>query len=267
MSNNLSACSVRALYQRYITEADSCSQGLLARMKEDPRPGVRKIYERINRNRDAAEAESARLDQMLVFERRLWFSGILNVAGVDEAGIGPLAGPVVAAAVIFPPETRISGVDDSKRLNPRQRSHLACEISREALSVSVGVSSVEEIDRLNVYQAGLLAMRRAVSELTVEPQHLLVDGRTLPGLTVPQERLVRGDQKSFAIAAASIIAKTRRDEIMEALDEEYPGYGFARHKGYGTADHRRALKQLGPAPPHRRSFTLLPKHSGWLFAE
>jgi ribonuclease HII len=188
-----------------------------------------------------------------------------HVAGVDEAGIGPLAGPVVAAAVIFQPETRIPGVNDSKSLSARQRAILARRISAEALSVSIGISEVGEIDRVNVYQSGLLAMERAVLGLSAEPEVLLVDGRVVPGLSMPQKLLVKGDQRSFSIAAASIIAKTCRDQIMVDLDRQYPGYGFAAHKGYGTEAHRRALKRLGAAAPHRRSFTLIPESPGGLF--
>ncbi len=257
--------TIRELRQRYLLETKACSDEILREMKNDSRRGVRQIYQQLLRKQERKLAEMSRLDQMMTFERTLWSAGIRHIAGVDEAGMGPLAGPVVAAAVIFPPETRISGIDDSKRLDTRTRSKLAREIRQRALSVSVGISEVEEIDRLNIYQAGLLAMRRAVEGLRVKPEYLLVDGRTLPGLPQPQQPLVKGDQRSFFIAAASIIAKTHRDQLMCDLNDEYPGYGFARNKGYGTAEHRRALKRLGPAAPHRRSFSLSRESSGRLF--
>jgi ribonuclease HII len=199
-----------------------------------------------------------RLEQLLERERELWADGLCRVAGVDEAGIGPLAGPVVAAAVVFPPEAGLEGVDDSKRLTPLRRLELAEEIKRLAVTYSVVEIGPVEIDRLNIYQAGLEAMRLAVEGLAVRPDYLLVDGRAIPGLTIPQERLIKGDARSHAIAAASILAKTARDAVMVGFDREYPGYGFASHKGYPTEAHRDAIRELGPSPIHRRSFRLLP---------
>lgn len=257
--------TIRELRQRYLQEAEYCSADLLLQMKTDPRRGVREIYRQLLQRQEREKEENQRLDRMLSLERRLWTSGMSHVAGMDEAGIGPLAGPVIAAAVIFSPRTRISGVDDSKKLGRKQRSVLATRIKQEALSVSIGISEVWEIDRVNVYQAGLLAMKRAVSGLSIEPEHVLVDGRFVPGLAVPQKCLIKGDRRSFTIAAASIIAKTHRDRLMQDLDKEFPGYGFSRNNGYGTAGHREALRRLGPAPPHRRSFSLLSPVSAGLF--
>ncbi|MFN8547348.1 MAG: ribonuclease HII [Candidatus Eisenbacteria bacterium] len=188
-------------------------------------------------------------------ERALWRAGVVRVAGVDEAGMGPLAGPVVAAAVIFPPEVIIVGADDSKRLSPRTRDRLSIEIKERALSFAVGEASPREIDRINIRQAGLLAMRRAVLALEPAPEHLLIDARTLPDLPWPQEGPVRGDSAFHVVACASILAKTHRDARMLEYDARYPGYGFARHKGYPTAAHAEALRRLGPCPIHRRSFT------------
>jgi len=159
--------------------------------------------------------------------------------------------------VVFPPETWIAGVDDSKRLDPARRAGLAEQIRERAAGVCVGVASVEEIDRLNIYQAALLAMRRAVEGLPEAPEHVLVDARTIPDLAVPQNPFAKGDGIDFSIAAASIVAKTHRDALMEELDARYPGYGFARHKGYGTRDHQQAIRELGPSPVHRRSFPVL----------
>jgi len=208
--------------------------------------------------RDAARI-ARRLEALLARERELWAEGLAHVAGVDEAGVGPLAGPVVAAAVILPPGLGLEGVDDSKRLTPRRREKLAEEIRERAVAWHVASADPGEIDRANIYQAGLLAMRRAVEGLATRPDRLLVDARVVPGLEIPQERWVRGDASCHAIAAASILAKTARDARMEAYDREFPGYGFAAHKGYPTAAHRDAIRRLGPCSIHRRSFTLLPE--------
>lgn len=204
------------------------------------------------------EKAAERLARLLQRERDLWEGGLCRIAGVDEAGVGPLAGPVVAAAVIFPVGLGLEGVNDSKQLTPARRRALAEAIRQAAASYCVARVDPEEIDRLNIYQAGLLAMRRAVEGLVPPPEHLLVDGRSIPGLELPQERWIKGDTRCHAIAAASILAKTERDDMMVGFDAEYPGYDFASHKGYATRSHRDALRRLGPSPIHRRSFTLLP---------
>ncbi len=209
------------------------------------------------------EKAAERLERLLSRERELWAGGLCRIAGVDEAGIGPLAGPVVAAAVIFPAGHGRAGVNDSKRVTPARRRALAEAIRLAATSYSVAVVDPPEIDRLNIYQAGLLAMRRAVEGLAPPPEHLLVDGRSIPGLELPQERWIKGDARCHAIAAASILAKTERDAMMVDFDAEYPGYDFASHKGYATRSHRDALRRLGPSPIHRRSFTLLPPRGLW----
>lgn len=190
----------------------------------------------------------------LRYERRLWREGLQAVAGVDEAGVGPIAGPVVAAAVVFAPESFISGVDDSKRLSEKRRKTLLAVIRERALAFGVGLAAVDEIDRINIYQAALLACLRAVGALGLRPDHVLVDGRRIPALALPQTRIVGGDRKSFCIAAASIVAKVERDRIMCEYDRRFPGYGFARHKGYCTAEHLAAVERLGPSPIHRTSF-------------
>jgi ribonuclease HII len=211
------------------------------------------LRRRFERDRD----ERIRLDAMRHFERVLWKSGIRDIAGVDEAGMAPLAGPVVAAAVMFPPDTEIAGVDDSKRLDAPTRERLAAEIRAKASGVSVGIATVADIDQVNIYHAGLLAMRRAVEGLPRPPQHLLVDARTVPGVAMPQNPFNKGDGINFSIAAASIIAKTERDAMMVELDRQYPGYGFAAHKGYPVPEHREALLKLGRSPVHRLSFPVL----------
>lgn len=190
----------------------------------------------------------------LRYERKLWAEGLDAVAGVDEVGVGPMAGPVVAAAVIFPPEVFIKGVHDSKQLTAERREALFPLIREQAIAIGLGMAEVEEIDRRNIYHATMAAMIRAIEALDRKPHHVLVDGRKIPGLTLPQTRIVGGDRKSFCIAAASIIAKVTRDRMMCDYDASYPGYGFARHKGYCTAEHVAAVEQLGPSPIHRTSF-------------
>lgn len=176
------------------------------------------------------------------------------VAGVDEAGRGPLAGPVVAAAVILDERQPIAGLADSKKLSAARRDQLYDEIRAKALCCCVAQASVEEIDRLNILQATLLAMQRAVAGLRLKPGLVLVDGNRLPLLEMRAEAIVKGDAKVAAISAASILAKVTRDRGLELLDQRYPQYGFARHKGYGTAEHLQALRLHGPCPEHRRSF-------------
>lgn len=175
-------------------------------------------------------------------------------AGVDEAGRGPLAGPVIAAAVILPAEQEIEGLTDSKCLSARQRERLVAEIRRSATAWGVAAASVAEIDRFNILQASLMAMRRAIARLAVIPQLALIDGNQCPLLTLPMRAIVNGDALVPAISAASIMAKVYRDRVMERLHRRYPQYGFANHKGYATAAHLRALREFGPCPLHRHSF-------------
>ena len=177
-----------------------------------------------------------------------------RVAGVDEVGRGPLAGPVVAAAVILDPARPVAGLKDSKKLSHRQRLQLSGQIKSNALAWATAWCSVEEIDQLNILQASLLAMQRAVEKLSPEPQFVKVDGNKLPELSVPAEAIVKGDSKVAAISAASILAKVERDLEMERLDKVFPGYGLADHKGYPTAKHLEALKALGVTEIHRRSY-------------
>lgn len=203
---------------------------------------------------DRERSQADRLEVLLQLERQLRDEGVRLIAGVDEVGVGPLAGPVVAAAVILPSDLRLRGVDDSKKLRPALREELAQALRAEALAYAVGIVAVEDIDRLNIYHATLEAMRRAVVGLSVPPEHLLVDARTIPGVSTAQTALVGGDARSYSIAAASILAKSTRDALMRDLDALYPQYGFARHMGYGTPQHLAALASHGPCPAHRRSF-------------
>jgi ribonuclease HII len=187
-------------------------------------------------------------------EHRLRAAGYRSIAGVDEVGRGALAGPLMAAAVILDLDRIPEGIDDSKKLLPARRQRLAEEIRRSALALSVAVIEPRQVDQLNVGQATRLAMRRAVQRLDVSPDYLLIDALQLHELAIPQQGIIHGDALSVSIAAASIIAKVTRDEIMHRYDQSYPGYGFARNVGYGTLEHRQALLQLGPSAIHRLSF-------------
>ena len=200
------------------------------------------------------DAELARLRSMAVLERSLRESGVRNPAGIDEAGRGALAGPVVAAAVILPDDAVIPGLDDSKRLTPTKRDALFDEITDMATTLGVGSSDAAVIDTMNIRRANLLAMKEAVEALAPSPGHLLIDGIDTIDWPGPQTPVIGGDARSLSIAAASIIAKVTRDRIMIACDPDYPEYGFARHKGYGTAVHLAALDIHGPSAIHRRSF-------------
>lgn len=205
-----------------------------------------------------------RVAALLQRERRLWRRGQKLVAGVDEAGRGPLAGPVVAAAVVIRPffrgrqTERWFGIDDSKKLTEAARQRCYERIVAEALAVGIGVVDAETIDRLNIYQATVAAMEAAVAEVAAQlgqqPDYILTDAVPLRRLSVPQAALAGGDRLSLSVAAASIVAKVHRDRLMLELDAQYPAYGFARHKGYPTKEHRQALQQHGPCPAHRRSF-------------
>lgn len=197
---------------------------------------------------------------MLLFESLAKRQGFTIIAGVDEAGRGPLAGPVVAAAVILPDGQRIAGVDDSKKLSESKRSLLFDVIMKQALSVGVGLSDSQTIDRINILQATLRAMEAAVGSLSPYPDYLLIDGISKTALQLQQKTVKKGDSLSLSIAAASIIAKVTRDRIMDAYDKEYPGYGFAGHKGYGSTTHMAAIAALGPTPIHRLTFRGVREH-------
>jgi ribonuclease HII len=259
--------SITELRRRFVTAGEPATAHVLRKLQRDPRRGVRQVYEVLKKKHERHKESRLHLDALLHFERLLWSSGIRHLAGVDEAGVGPLAGPVVAAAVVFPPGTEIADIDDSKRLDPETRQQLAVRIRATATGVGIGVASVAEIDSLNVYRAALLAMRRSVQDLPVRPQHVLVDARTIPDLDVPQNQFSKGDGINFSIAAASIIAKTHRDALMEELHRTFPTYGFAGHKGYATAEHQEAIRRHGPCACHRRSYAFIGELCGELSAE
>ena len=225
---------------------------LIRLYEDDTREGVRKILQRAIKNREALENEKRRLEAMTVFEKEYRSYGM--VCGIDEAGRGPLAGPVAAGAVILPEDAAIPGLNDSKQLTAKKREELYDIIFRKAVAAGVGIVSPKRIDEINILQATYEAMRKAVASLKVAPDVLLNDAVMIPQLPYRQVPIIKGDQKSVSIAAASIIAKVTRDRLMTEYDRIYPEYDFAGNKGYGSAAHIEALKKYGPCPIHRKSF-------------
>jgi ribonuclease HII len=247
--------SIPELKERFVDRARAVPKGLVEALESDPRQGAQRLAKQIREQWRKNRAEGQRLHNLLRFEIDLWAQGFNSIAGVDEAGMAPLAGPVIAAACILPRDYKLRGLNDSKQiLDETLRGELANQIRIDAIAWSVGRAEVEEIDTLNIYHAGLLAMRRAVEGLTSQPDFVLVDARRIPYCTAPQRGIIKGDTLSASIAAASIIAKTTRDALMCEFDQVYTGYNFASHKGYPTPEHCRLLKELGAAPIHRRSF-------------
>lgn len=251
----VSELSLAALRERMrATHGDAELRRLAEALAQDERAGARALADQVSRRRQRLRDERRRMAQLFERRARLSRGGAARIAGVDEVGVGPLAGPVVACAVVLPGQVDLPGLDDSKRLSPKARARLASAIEAQALAVSIGSVSPAEIDRLNVYRGALEAMRRAVVGLPFRPDHVLVDARTIPGIDLPQTGIVGGDGKDGSIAAASIVAKVHRDALMVELAARHPGYGFEQHKGYPTPVHLAALERLGPSPIHRRSF-------------
>ncbi|NMA68321.1 MAG: ribonuclease HII [Desulfitobacterium sp.] len=239
----------------------SPSEEFLLECAKDSRQGVQQLIERYYKNQQKEREEAERMKKLLVHEQELWQRGYLHIAGIDEAGRGPLAGPVVAAACILPAKFKLNGLNDSKKLTENKREKLFLEIKKEALGYAVGSAEPAEIDALNILEATKLAMFRAVKNLNISPHFLLIDALEIPNLKIPQEGIVDGDAVSASIAAASIIAKVSRDHLMIQLDELYPEYKFAKNKGYGTREHLTALRKYGPCPIHRKSFTPVQEQS------
>ena len=262
---DLSKISLSGLRERIEAIADDAEISRWAEcLRGDQRAGARELGDRVLRQLESARHDRERVAAL--FERRaeLVEGGCRFVAGVDEVGVGPLAGPVVAAAVVLPETVDLPGLNDSKKLSRSGRERLNSSIREAATAVAVGEVSAVEIDRLNIYQASLEAMRRAAAALAerVEVDHLLVDARTIPGVEVPQTPLVHGDAIDGSIAAASIVAKVYRDDLMQKFEIEFPGYGLGRNMGYGTSEHMSALTRLGASPIHRRSFAPVAKTLG-----
>ncbi len=227
-------------------------------MKNDEQKGLscKTAQERLRKKQEKEALEEARIQGMKELEKSLYEKGMYLVAGMDEAGRGPLAGPVVAAAVILPPDSHIHGVNDSKKITEKKRELLFESILQEAVGWGIGVVEPSVIDRINILQATRLAMKTAVEKLREKTpvEHLLIDAVSLEEMDVPQSAIIKGDQKSYSIAAASIVAKVTRDRLMFDYDRLYPGYGFGDNKGYGTKAHYQGIRQQGICPIHRRSF-------------
>ena len=239
---------------REILQAASVDElpAFIAAHEKDERAGVQALINKAKKRRLDYEKELLRTEKMKEYERK--YASFSYICGIDEVGRGPLAGPVVAGAVILPRDCRILYLNDSKQLSEKKREELYDVIMKEAVSVGIGIASPERIDEINILQATYEAMRQAIGKLEKEPDLLLNDAVTIPGVEIRQVPIIKGDAKSVSIAAASIIAKVTRDRLMVQYDEIYPEYGFASNKGYGAAAHLEALKKYGPTPIHRRSF-------------
>ena len=220
--------------------------------RQDERPGVQKVVDKYEKKLAAFKKELSRLDDMLTYERK--YADALFIAGIDEAGRGPLAGPVVAAAVILPKDHPILYLNDSKQLSEKRREELYDVIVRDAISYGIRSSDEKMIDEINILQATYHAMREAISKLDPQPTLLLNDAVTIPEVMIRQVPIIHGDARSLSIAAASVLAKVTRDRLMREYDSVYPEYGFAQHKGYGSEAHQEAIRKYGPCPIHRRTF-------------
>lgn len=232
---------------------DELDHPLFEELILDGRAGVQAAISKRKRELQKQVDEDLRLEKMLAYEKELYAQGIELIAGVDEVGRGPLAGPVVAAAVILPKGCKIPGLNDSKKIPKAKHKEIYEAVLQNAIAIGVGVKDNHVIDQVNIYEATKLAMMEAIGQLEPQPQHLLIDAMKLD-LPISQTSIIKGDANSLSIAAASIVAKVTRDQMMEEFDREYPGYDFAQNAGYGTAKHLAGLDKLGVTPIHRRSF-------------
>ena len=222
-------------------------------LEKDTRSGVQKEISKRKKHIQVELDENLRLEKMLTYEKDLYKQGLTLIAGVDEVGRGPLAGPVVAAAVILPQGCKIKGLNDSKKIPKKKHLEVFQAVQDQALSIGIGIIDNQVIDQVNIYEATKLAMKEAISQLSLQPQHLLIDAMKLE-LPISQTSIIKGDANSLSIAAASIVAKVTRDELMKEYDQQFPGYDFAANAGYGTAKHLEGLEKLGVTPIHRTSF-------------
>ncbi|MDY3918849.1 MAG: ribonuclease HII [Candidatus Limivivens sp.] len=243
---------IAEIRQEFETADNEDLEKLFAQYAEDSRAGVVGLITKYQKKRKALEDERKRLENMRVFEHK--YEAFGTVCGIDEAGRGPLAGPVVAGAVILPPDCEILYLNDSKQLSEKRREELYEEIMEKALAVGVGMVGPARIDEINILQATYEAMREAVSQLKVKPDVLLNDAVKIPGISIKQVPIIKGDARSLSIAAASVIAKVTRDRLMREYDKLMPEYGFAGHKGYGSREHIQAIREYGPSPIHRKTF-------------
>ena len=244
--------TIKEIKERLAT-IDDLDHPLFEELILDGRAGVQAAISKRKRELQKQVDEDLRLEKMLAYEKELYTQGIDLIAGVDEVGRGPLAGPVVAAAVILPENCKIPGLNDSKKIPKSKHKEIYEAVLQNAIAIGIGIKDNQVIDQVNIYEATKLAMMEAIGQLEPQPQHLLIDAMKLD-LPIPQTSIIKGDANSLSIAAASIVAKVTRDQMMEEFDKEYPGYDFAQNAGYGTANHLAGLHQLGVTPIHRRSF-------------
>ena len=244
--------TIKEIKERLAT-IDDLDHPLFEELILDGRAGVQAAISKRKRELQKQVDEDLRLEKMLAYEKELYAQGIDLIAGVDEVGRGPLAGPVVAAAVILPKACKIPGLNDSKKIPKSKHKEIYEAVLQNAIAIGIGVKDNQVIDQVNIYEATKLAMMEAIGQLEPQPQHLLIDAMRLD-LPIPQTSIIKGDANSLSIAAASIVAKVTRDQMMEEFDKEYPGYDFAQNAGYGTAKHLAGLDKLGVTPIHRRSF-------------
>lgn len=244
--------SISAIREIFAAASETELPALYLEYEEDSRAGVQNLIRKYQKQEEALAKERERTEQMKIYEHK--YEDLGWICGIDEVGRGPLAGPVVAGAVILPRDSEILYLNDSKQLTAKKRDELYDVIMREAVAVGIGYASPARIDEINILQATNEAMREAISKLSVKPDVLLNDAVKIPQVDIRQVPIIKGDAKSVSIAAASIVAKVTRDRLMEEYDKVLPGYGFASNKGYGSAEHIAALKEIGPSPIHRQSF-------------
>lgn len=244
--------TIKEIKERLAT-IDDLDHPLFEELILDGRAGVQAAISKRKRELQKQVDEDLRLEKMLAYEKELYAQGIHLIAGVDEVGRGPLAGPVVAAAVILPKACKILGLNDSKKIPKSKHKEIYEAVLQNAIAIGIGIKDNQVIDQVNIYEATKLAMMEAIGQLEPQPQHLLIDAMKLD-LPIPQTSIIKGDANSLSIAAASIVAKVTRDQMMEEFDCEYPGYDFTQNAGYGTANHLAGLDKLGVTPIHRRSF-------------
>lgn len=244
--------TIKEVKERLAT-IDDLDHPLFEELILDGRAGVQAAISKRKRELQKQVDEDLRLEKMLAYEKELYAQGIDLIAGVDEVGRGPLAGPVVAAAVILPKACKILGLNDSKKIPKSKHKEIYEAVLQNAIAIGIGIKDNQVIDQVNIYEATKLAMMEAIGQLEPQPQHLLIDAMKLD-LPIPQTSIIKGDANSLSIAAASIVAKVTRDQMMEEFDCEYPGYDFTQNAGYGTANHLAGLHKLGVTPIHRRSF-------------
>ncbi|HEM6556038.1 TPA: ribonuclease HII [Streptococcus suis] len=236
-----------------LAQVDSLDSSVWLELAQDDRAGVQAAIKKRRKELEKEAAEDARLEAMLFYEKALYENGVELIAGIDEVGRGPLAGPVVAAAVILPKGCKIRYLNDSKKIPKSKHEAIYNEIIEQAVAIGVGVKDAAVIDQVNIYEATKLAMLEALEQLSREPEHLLIDAMKL-GTSIPQTSIIKGDANSLSIAAASIVAKVTRDKMMADYDKEFSGYGFAKNAGYGTSEHLEGLNKLGITPIHRKTF-------------